>query len=171
MAGGEMSKLLRYHEKSDICFITSVTHQRNRILDRHADLLLEALDRHSIQMPFGIVAYVIMPDHFHAIIDCQGHDLSDIMRKIKLSFSKKYRFHVGIDAIQVWQKRFWDHIIRNQEDMNRHIDYIHYNPIKHGLTGSPLEWKYSSIHEYFCEGYYDRDWGRRETSFVGDFGE
>jgi len=166
-----MSKLLRYHTRSDICFVTSVTDQRNPILMENADLMFDALVRHSKKMPFGIVAYVILPDHFHAIIDCRGHDLSEIVRKIKLSFSKQYRFRIETNSGVVWQKRFWDHIIRNQEDMNRHIDYIHYNPVKHGLVESPFEWKYSSIHTYHKDGFYEDDWGKRATDFDGGFGE
>ena len=166
-----MSKLRRYHGKSDICFVTSVTNRRTRILVESADLLLGAFATHSKQMRFDIIAYAIIPEHFHALIDCKGNDLSNIMRKIKLSFSKQYRFRTGIEKAQIWQARFWDHIIRNQEDMNRHIDYIHYNPVKHRLANSPFEWKYSTIHEYHREGYYGEDWGKRETVFVGDFGE
>jgi len=141
------------------------------VLIDNADLMQDALIRHSQQMPFDISAYVILPDHFHAVIDCQGHDLSEIMRKIKLSFSKQYRFRIETDHGVVWQKRFWDHIIRDQNDLNRHIDYIHYNPVKHGLVDSPSNWKYSSIHAYYEEGFYDKAWGKREMEYAGDFGE
>jgi putative transposase len=60
---------------------------------------------------------------------------------------------------QVWQNRFWDHILSDQEDLNRHIDYIHYNPVKHGLTDDPLEWEHSSFRVYRSRGFYSDGWG------------
>jgi len=73
---------------------------------------------------------------------------------------------------RVWQNRFWDHIIRNQEDLNRHIDYIHFNPVKHGFVKSPFDWSHSSIHKYHAEGFYTRGWGLIDTlKFKGEFGE
>ena len=59
----------------------------------------------------------------------------------------------------VWQRRYWEHLIRNEEDWRRHMDYIHYNPVKHGLVKSPVEWPYSSFHRYVKHGAYDSDWG------------
>ena len=68
--------------------------------------------------------------------------------------------------------RFWDHVIRDENDMNSHLDYIHYNPVKHGLVDDPFDWKDSSIHGYHRRGLYERDWGvSREIDFVGEFGE
>ncbi len=59
----------------------------------------------------------------------------------------------------VWQRRFWEHAIRNDEDYKRHVEYIHYNPVKHGLVNAAKDWEYSSFHQYVREGKYDRDWG------------
>ncbi len=73
---------------------------------------------------------------------------------------------------RVWQHRFWDHIIRDDDDLNNHTDYIHYNPVKHGFVTSPFDWPHSSIHRFLEMGNYTLDWGRREdVLFVGDFGE
>jgi putative transposase len=112
-----------------------------------------------------------MPDHFHVIINNREGELSNIMQRIKMSFAALYRQQAGIIRGRIWQNRFWDHIIRNQEDLNRHIDYIHYNPVKHRLTNSPFDWQYSSIHEYAKEKVYQPDWGRVETLGNEDFGE
>jgi len=166
-----MSKLLRHHRASDTCFITAVTHNRQPILADHSDLLTAAIRKYSAVLRFGLLAYVILPDHFHALIECNGNDLSGILGRVKLSFSKHYRNRAGISASHIWQRRFWDHIIRDQDDMNRHIDYIHYNPVKHRMVESPFEWPLSSIHEYRREGFYTADWGRREIEVVSAFGE
>ncbi|MFZ5980732.1 MAG: REP-associated tyrosine transposase, partial [Candidatus Zixiibacteriota bacterium] len=115
---------------------------------------------------------VILPEHIHFIIDPLSFDVSNIIQRIKMSFAANYRKRNDLKAGRIWQNRFWDHIIRNQQDMNRHIDYIHYNPVKHGLVESPFSWKESSIHEYGIKGYYSSDWGQREDLVIeGDFGE
>jgi putative transposase len=72
---------------------------------------------------------------------------------ISLNTSRKKRREKGF-----WQRRFWDHVIRNEEDLSRHVDYIHYNPVKHGLVNSPSEWKWSSFPNYVERGIYDPDW-------------
>lgn len=73
---------------------------------------------------------------------------------------------------KIWQNRFWDHIIRDQDDMNRHLDYIHYNPVKHGLVDDPFLYEYSSLNLFYKHGYYQRDWGVKEEPIIeGEFGE
>ena len=89
-----------------------------------------------------------------------------------MTFSASLRSELGVRSGRVWQYRFWDHIIRDQIDLNKHIDYIHYNPVRHGLTTSPFDWKESSFDEYYKRGLYPDDWGVKEViKFEGDFGE
>lgn len=117
-------------------------------------------------------AWVVLPDHFHMIIDPMENDLSGIVRRLKLSFANLYYRHQGMNRGSIWQRRFWDHIIRDQADMNRHTDYIHYNPVKHGLVCDPFEWPHSSLEGYYKNGYYTRDWGVIDQSVRdGDYGE
>jgi putative transposase len=115
-------------------------------------------------------AWVILPDHFHLIVSSGENGISDLMHDFKIKYSIRYRFRYRTGRI--WQHRFWDHIIRDQDDLNRHIDYIHYNPVKHGLIDSPFLYEHSSIHEYHRQGYYERDWGSRPIEYNPvDFGE
>ena len=162
-----MSKLLRHFQPGQSCFVTSVTDQRRPFLVRHARLLARAVRRAQRKSSFTVVAWVVLPDHFHMIIDVPNGDTSAIMRRIKLSFSGQYRGQVGFVG-QVWQHRYWDHVIRSQGDMNRHIDYIHYNPVKHGLAQSPREYRLSSFRKYCRQGQYDWAWRVNEGGF-GDF--
>ncbi len=142
------------------------------ILIDQFDLLWPAIQTVKKEMPFDLIAWVVLSDHLHMVIDPLENDLSSLMKRIKLSFSTSYRKRAGRREGRVWQYRFWDHIIRDQSDMNRHIDYIHYNSVKHGLTASPFDWKYSSIHEYLRDGYYPKDWGVEGVlEFEGAFGE
>ena len=167
-----MSRLKRYYHHGNLYFIIAVTHKRQKILVHHKELLWDSLIKFRNEANFIIIAYVILSDHFHIIIEIHELDLSAVMQKIKLSFSKKLRTKVGrMDGI-IWQRRFWDHVIRDQKDLNTHFDYIHYNPVKHGLTGNPFEWEHSSIHDFHAEGYYPVDWGVIDKPKMdGDYGE
>ena len=121
--------------------------------------------------PFTINALVILPDHLHTIwtFPDNDFDFSTRWKKIKAQFSKKYQSEREINGTEsriskgeksIWQRRFWEHLIKNQEDFNKHMDYIHYNPVKHGLVDSPGEWKQSSFHRYVELGVYEADWGQ-----------
>jgi putative transposase len=88
-----------------------------------------------------------------------------------MSFSALWLKRLGQKSGRVWQNRFWDHIIRDEKDWNCHVEYIHYNPVRHGLVTSPFEWKQSSIHEFYKRGFYARDWGASEIVITSNFGE
>jgi putative transposase len=137
----------------------------------NVDLFWQALNTLQSRFSFELQAWVILPDHFHFIIDTHGHDISNLLQRLKMSFSALYLKRLGQKSGRVWQNRFWDHIIRDEKDWNCHIDYIHYNPVKHGYVTSPFEWKESSIHEFHKRGMYIRDWGASEIVIAGNFGE
>ena len=167
-----MSRLLRFYAHGQIYFVTVIAHQRKAILIDHYDPFWNAVEKVRFSAGFGLIAHVVLPNHFHFIIDPKSYNLSVIIKRIKLVFSHCYRSLHGLDSAKLWQPQFWDHIIRDQNDMNRHIDYIHYNPVKHGFVATPFEWRYSSVHEYLEEGHYSSDWGRSEgLKLDGDFGE
>jgi putative transposase len=160
-----MSNLRRYHQDGNIYFITCVTFRRKPLLIENSDLLLRTIRTIRERTPFDLTAWVVMPDHFHSIIYPTDTDISAVLQRIKMSFGVLYRRRHGLYSGRVWQNRFWDHIIRDQEDMNRHIDYIHYNPVKHSVAADPYDWADSSIHEFAREGTYQPDWGE-----IGRFG-
>jgi putative transposase len=120
--------------------------------------------------PFYIDDIVIMPEHIHAIwtLPPDDADYSIRWRNIKRSFTATIppeqrpavfasRQHKHEQAI--WQRRFWEHRIRDERVFNQHIDYIHYNPVKHGAVTRPVDWPYSSIRRYIRDGVISRDWG------------
>ena len=118
----------------------------------------------------SITAWVVLPDHFHLILSPKEKVLDRYIHDFKLSFGSIYRKSNNLNSGNLWQSRFWDHIIRNQNDMNTHIDYIHYNPVKHGYTDDPFKWEFSSINKFSKEGVYQPDWGNVEKLEHG-FGE
>ena len=167
-----MTNIRRYFRENDIVFITNVTYNRIPILIDNFDLLWNAIQKHIINESVELIAWSVLPDHFHLLLSSNNINISNLMRKIKLSFSGNYRVAHKMKSGRIWQYRFWDHVIRNQEDLNRHIDYIHYNPVKHKIVGNPIKWKYSSFHKYRSEGFYSDDWGVKEKlKFNFDFGE
>jgi putative transposase len=152
--------------------MTHVTVNRIPVLVDNFDLLWPAIELVKAKFPYELIAWVVLPDHFHLLLDPGRHDFSGLMRRIKLSFSARLRRRMKTTAGRVWQYRFWDHVIRNQSDMNQHIDYIHYNPVKHGLAAAPLDYQYSSFHDYRKWGYYNADWGAgKPMVFDDEFGE
>jgi len=145
-------------------FITVVTYQRQGILLKDIQLFADCWKQN---YP---VALVILPDHFHAVISVGNMSLSNLLHNFKITYSRRYRDTYSRG--RVWQKRFWDHLIRDQRDFNNHVDYIHYNPVKHCLVTDPFEYEPSSLTAYYKAGYYERDWGVRDSIVIeGDFGE
>jgi len=167
-----MTNIRRYFAEGQVCFLTHVTHNRMPILIDHFDLLYGAFDQARQQHRLRLNAWVVLPDHLHMIVETDNQDISALMRRVKLSFSTNYRKRVGMREGRVWQYRFWDRVMRNQDDLNKHVDYIHYNPVRHGLIGNPFSWRYSTAVDYLQDGYYAPDWGVREpVEIEGEFGE
>jgi putative transposase len=156
-------------------FFTVVTYDRERFLYHtdNVELLSNAFREIREQKPFTLDAYVILPDHLHCIwtLPEGDSDFSNRWRLIKTYFSHRYSgsYSAPISPSRekkhekaVWQRRFWEHWIRDQVDYKNHLDYIHYNPVKHGLVSSPRDWKYSSFRRFVREGVYELDWGSQE---------
>ena len=167
-----MKNLRRYFSPGNTYFLTHVTYKRRTILLDSADLLWDAIHKYNEREPFQLIAWVILPDHWHLIIEPKRNDVSKLMKCIKLSFAQHHLRGQGRTSGRTWQNRFWDHMIRDDEDMRRHLDYVHYNPVKHGLVQSPIDWRYSSFSAFVKEGMYTTDWGSNEANVShGDFGE
>jgi putative transposase len=167
-----MKNLRRFHVDGATYFITCVTDKRAPILVEHADLLHRAIEHAREHLGFIVSAWSILPDHCHLLIEVGQTDISTIMHRIKQKFSSLYRSKYGLRRGRLWQNRFWDHVIRDQLDFNRHLDYIHYNPVRHGRTDDPFAYRESSLSDWFERGLYSPDWGVKERpEFSGDFGE
>ncbi len=130
--------------------------------------------------PFHIDAMVILPDHLHCVWTLpEGNaDYPLCWALIKAGFSRRIprterRNSSRADKGErgVWQRRYWEHMIRDERDYARHVDYIHFNPVKHGYVPCAAEWPYSSIHRYIAAGMLTRDWSVGEVEEGGRFGE
>lgn len=146
-------------------FFTVVTAHRRPVFASATavDLLRDAFRAVRQQRPFDIDAIVILPDHLHCIWTLPDGD-ADFMtrwRLIKTWFSKRS------DLKHIWQQRYWEHVLRDARDFARHVEYIHYNPVKHGLVSKVIDWPYSSFHRYVASGWCAADWGGDGVDVAG----
>ncbi len=154
----------RYYIPNAIVFITCVTHDRLPYLRElsNVELLFNTMRSVQVIHPFRLLAYVILPDHFHWLMYVSpDHDtFSSILHSVKRNFTLNYKEVHQIDvAFNVWQARFWDHVIRDECDFKNHFDYIHWNPVKHRLVERPEDWTHSTYQHWLEHGYYEIGWG------------
>jgi REP-associated tyrosine transposase len=139
-----------------------------------------AFHRVQDELPFRMEAIVVLPDHLHCLwtLPPADADFSTRWKRIKALFSAgvprtepRSASRIAKGERGVWQRRFWEHTVRDDEDWRRHVDYIHYNPVKHGYAARVADWPYSSFHRYVRVGAYPRDWGGGPGEEGAEFGE
>jgi putative transposase len=148
---------------------------------RHIERLRNAYAAARTRDPFETIAVCVLPDHLHATWALPPDD-ADFSRRwslIKYNFSRglpinpdRSQSKIAKRETGIWQRRFWEHAIRDEADLARHIDYIDFNPVKHGLVSRACNWPHSSFHRYVARGFLPLDWGgdaARPTR--GRFGE
>ena len=160
-------------------FTVALADRGSRVLIERVDVLRNAFARVRASHPFTIDAAVVLPDHIHAIWTLPPGDADFPLRwaLIKAAFSRAVDNTEYVSAARhargergIWQRRFWEHLIRNDDDLATHVDYIHYNPVKHSHAMRPIDWPNSSIHRYVADGRLPADWGGNGNSSI-DAGE
>ena len=164
----------RFYKPGARYFFTVVTENRAPILIDNIERLRSAFRLCMSRYPFEIEAIVILPDHLHALWRLPEGDADFSKRWMVI----KRKFSSGLFAGNVtdskykkrekgiWQRRFWEHCIRDEDDWRHHVDYIHFNAVKHGYVDKPQEWLYSSYHQAVRNGWYDAD-----KKFNADFSD
>ncbi len=149
-------------------FFTLVTYQRQKVFlcEENISVLRSAIVKVRAVRPFQIDAMVVLPDHIHCIwsLPENDSDYSGRWREIKKAVSKNIVHSSPFKTI--WQRRFWEHVISDENDWRNHMDYIHFNPVKHGYVKSPADWPWSSFSRLVEKGYYESDWGRSEPDDI-----
>lgn len=183
-----MSEYRRANIKGGTYFFTVVTHQRRKILldDNVRRALREGIQKTQSFFPFQIIAWVLLPDHLHCIWTLPEGDADFTKRwgMIKRHVSQHCTHIINVEQhpsvsklkrkeSNFWQRRYWEHQIRDEIDFKRHVDYIHWNPLKHGLVDQISDWPYSTFHRYVDEGVYPENWcGDTRASWrEAEFGE
>lgn len=163
-------------------FITvNLAERRTSLLTEHIELLRDACRRVKVRHPFEIDAMVVLPDHFHLLMTLppDDADFSPRIGAIKSTFSRKLPKTEHIRASRkakrergIWQRRFWEHLIRDDRDYANHVDYIHINPVKHGYVTCAINWPHSTIHRFVERGDVEANWATEvEPDGNGDYGE
>ncbi len=169
-----MTEYRRAHGLGASWFFTVNLAERkdNHLLVTHIDELRRAFQYTKEKHPFRLDAVVVLPDHLHCIWTLppgdpnfsmrwnllKGHFSRAIGKGERISQSRLKRRERGL-----WQRRFWEHLLRDQGDFNRHVDYIHWNPAKHGWVNLVADWPHSSFHDYVARGIYPENWGGGEV--------
>ena len=167
-------------------FFTVVTHERRPILttDLGRKSLRMAITAEQAVRPFDVVAIVLLPDHLHTVWELPADDRNFSLRwgRIKSQFTRHWLANGGEGGCTsasrdkrgeqaVWQRRFFEHTCRDEADLRRCVDYVHVNPLKHGLVSSVSEWPWSSFHRFVREQEYPLDWGNADVWYGDEWGE
>jgi len=180
-ANKQMSRYRRAKIAGGMFFFTvTLADRSSELLIREIDRLRRSYKAMQERLPLETVAICILPDHLHALWQLPDGDADFASRwsLFKSSFSRGLPAATTRSASKIakrergiWQRRYWEHAIRDDADFERHVDYIHYNPVKHGLVRRVADWPYSSFHRYVEQGILPGDWAGDVGELSGSFGE
>ena len=163
-----MPNYRRHYLPGHSVFVTVVTNRRRPWLgeSRNTVLLLEAMRTVKSLHPFRHDAHCVMPDHLHWMFTPEDANFSIIVAAVKRNVTARLKERGDAGSPPYWQSRFYDHVIRDEDDFWRHLDYIHFNPVKHGVASAPADHLHSSFQEWCKRGVYEADWGRKEPDDI-----
>ena len=172
-----MSNYRRAWRKGGTYFFTVNLLERyqNDLLIRHIDTLRQVVEKVRLKHPFTVHAWVVLPEHMHCVIELpEGDDNFSVRwRLIKIGFSKALPKTERISVVRqkrgergIWQRRFWEHLIRDERDFVAHVDYVHFNPVKHGWVRRVKDWEYSTVHRYVDQGVLPLDWAGGDANLL-----
>ena len=159
-----MPRYRRYFSVGDWVFLTLVTADRRPWLraEHCKRLLMQSFHAVKRQHGYRHLAHVVLDDHLHwMLIAPENGSVAAVVSSFKLGLIQRCRL-AGRDWKRLWQPRYYDHILRNERDAHCHLDYIHYNPVKHGYVRAPRLYPWSSFHAWVRRGHYDASWGETE---------
>ncbi len=181
-----MSRYRRSLAKSASFFFTVNAYRRRPVLT-HPDVraaLRAAIANVRNALPFRIDAWVLLPDHLHAIWSLSDNDalygkrwglimaqVSRVCAHLVIGDVDRSASRVRRREADLWQRRFWEHQLRDDVDFERHVNYIHYNPVRHGLVTRAVDWPYSTFHRFVGRGILPNDWAVDPGEVTGDAGE
>ncbi len=182
MCYAEAMKYRRADIKGGCYFFTlNLADRQNTLLVDEFDKLRASINKVKHRHPFILDALVVLPDHLHLMMTLPegDNDFATRLMLIKSGFSRQIPKTENIEPSReskrergIWQRRFWEHLIRDETDFERHVDYIHYNPVKHGYVKRAVDWEFSTIHTFIKKGFLTADWGcANDSTSKQSFGE
>ncbi|MGY6554384.1 MAG: REP-associated tyrosine transposase [Wenzhouxiangella sp.] len=164
-----MPRYRRHFSFGNWVFLTLVTANRQPWLrDEVAKrMLMESFQSTKTHFGYRHLAHVVLDDHLHWMLIADGAaSVSNLVSSLKLGVIQRRRTS-GLGWKGLWQPRFYDHILRDEDDLRRHLDYVHFNPVKHGYVTDPRVYPWSSFHAWLRRGYYEPGWGQAEPTTTG----
>ncbi len=161
-------------------FTVTLADRSQRLLVEYIEILHDAFRQVKAEYPFGLDAVVILPEHLHCIwtLPDGDDDYPNRWRRIKAAFSRRLpdcnprsASKIAKGERGIWQRRYWEHTLRDEKDWQRHMDYIHYNPVRHKHVEQVADWPHSTFHRYVEAGVYPRNWGCSGVASDDGFGE
>ncbi len=154
-----------FNNPDDIYFITVALKDRNKPFCQAKEFstILRCLANSTISENGKLLAYVINPDHIHFLLKQGDVSFSTRIQTFKIQSN----YAIFGEQKPFWQKRFWEHRIKSEKEYINHIEYIHYNPVKHGNIQNPKDWRYSSFNKFVVKGLYDLEWSCNDLAIVG----
>ena len=161
-------------------FTVNLADRQADTLVRHVDALRKCMHTMKAAHPFALVAMVVLPEHLHAIwrLPAGDADYSTRWALLKAGFSRRVQAGESISQSRaakrergLWQRRYWEHQIRDEDDLARHVDYTHFNPVKHGWVSAAADWPHSTLHAYAARGLVSPDWGVVNNDDAHCYGE
>ncbi|HYN54456.1 MAG TPA: transposase [Methylotenera sp.] len=167
-----------WHEGGTYFFTVNLLQRGNNdLLIRHIDILRNVVKQVKNNHPFVIHSWVVLPEHMHCVIELPTNDadFATRWRLIKSGFSKaipktEHRSEIRLKRGErgIWQRRYWEHLIKNDADYQAHMDYVHINPLKHALVKRVQDWPYSTFHRLVEKGIYPIDWAGDSNNALYD---
>lgn len=154
-------------------FFTLVSNDRRSVLtgENVRMALRTAVQAVREEHPFSVEAWVLLPDHLHCLWRLPEGDSDYALRWAQIKRLTRHRLGIPPEG-KLWQPRYWEHCIRDENDFARHVDYTHWNPVKHGLVRCAADWPYSTFHRFVAAGIYPADWGIADDRMDhGNYGE
>ena len=151
----------------------------NDLLVREIELLRACISKEKDRRPFTVLAWVVLPEHMLWLwrMPEGDADFATRWRRIKTDFSRSLPrterrsvVRAGRGERGIWQRRYWEHQIHNERSLQSHMDYIHFNPVKHGWAKRPVDWPHSSFPEHVARGTYPADWAETPITKIGGDG-
>jgi putative transposase len=160
-------------------FTVTLVDRTSQALTDHITALRAAVRQTRHSHPFAIDAVVVLPEHLHLVMTLPEGDIDypNRWRLIKRRFTEAVlRSQTPIarhrnGELALWQRRFWEHTIRDSGEFERHVDYIHFNPVKHSLVSRVRDWPFSSFHRFVRQALLPEDWAGDLGQDYASFGE
>lgn len=153
-----MAKHLEFKHGGQKQFVTLAAHDRSPILIDLVPLILQSWNEVCEKTGMELTAWVVLPDHLHVIIDVNFNSVNLLAHSFKLASGNLFHARQVSGRKTLWETHAWNQELTSMDDMERHIDFVHYNPVKHGLVKAPWDYAHSSFREFVEHGYYFKDW-------------